>query len=74
MSDYQKLISDQINEFETPPVFDLMDEQELKDYFHKMEIIGYKINVYGPERCSKFRGFADEALAEMKKRKPGGYK
>ena len=51
----------------------LMDEQELKDYFHKMEVIGYKINVYGPERCFKFRGFADEALREMKRRKPEGY-
>ncbi len=74
MSDYQKLISDQINEFETPPVFESMDEQELIDYFHKMETIGYKINVYGPERCSKFRGYSDDALAEMKLRNPGGYK
>jgi len=69
VSEYQKLISDQIKEFETPPVFDLMDDNELSDYKETMEIVGYKINVYGPERCFKFRGYADEATAEINKRK-----
>jgi len=68
MSEYQKLISDQIKLFETPQDLKNMDDAELDAYHIKMMYIGYKVNVYGPERCAKFRGFAKEAKAELDER------
>ncbi len=68
MSEYQKLISDQIKLFETPQDLKNMDDAELDAYHIKMQTIGCKVNVYGPERCAKFRKFADDAEAELDER------
>ena len=65
MSRYAKAISDQITEFETPPNCGKMTSVELVEYHEKMETVGYKINVYGPERCLLFRTFAEAARSEI---------
>ena len=65
MSDYQILILDQINEFETPPNCTKMTSVELMEYHSKMEFIGCKVNTYGPERCVRFRTFAEAARSEI---------
>jgi len=65
MSDYQVLIHDQIKEFETPPNCTKMTSVELVKYHTKMEFIGCKVNTYGPERCARFRTFAEAARTEI---------
>lgn len=65
MSEYQKRISDQIDEFETPPNCTEMTAIELVKYHEKMEYLGCKVNTYGPERCQLFRTFCEAARSEI---------
>lgn len=65
MSTYQKQITDQIDEFETPPNCTKMTSVELVEYHSKMEFIGCKVNTYGVKRCHLFRTFAEAARSEI---------
>ena len=65
MGRYADAINDQIKEFETPPTVKGMTSVELVEYHDKMETLGYKVNVYGPERCQLFRTFAECARSEI---------
>ena len=68
MSRYADAINAQITLFETPQDLKNMDNVELDAYKNKMLTVGYKINVYGPERCAKFRQFAVDAESELDER------
>jgi len=65
MSDYQKAITDQINELITPPNCTEMTSVELVEYHSKMEFLGCKVNTYGVERCGLFRTYAEAARSEI---------
>lgn len=65
MSNYQELISYQLNEFKTPPNCTKMTSVELVEYHEKMETLGCKVNVYGVERCHLFRTYAEAARSEI---------
>jgi len=62
---YQDLICYQIKEFKTPPNCTDMSAVELVEYHAKMETLGCKVNVYGPERCALFRTYCEVARSEI---------
>jgi hypothetical protein len=68
VSDYEQRIRAQIQDFDTPKDFDTLGDEELDQYADTMEVVGYKINTYGPDRCAVYRGFLENARAEQRKR------
>lgn len=62
---YEDKIKEQLRDLDTPKDFKSMTGLEVTSYWSKMESVGYQINTYGPERCAKYRSFAEDAKAHM---------